>query len=84
MMVKLNIIRMGGIRWAHFIGVGFLAGIGFTMSIFVSNLAFPDNKLFGDIAKLSVPIASGLAMTVGYIWLHTVFKKRPSIQEDIP
>jgi NhaA family Na+:H+ antiporter len=84
MMVKLNIIRMGGIRWAHFIGVGFLAGIGFTMSIFVSNLAFPDNKLFGDIAKLSVLIASGLAMTVGYIWLHTVFKKRPSIQEDIP
>lgn len=84
MMTKLNIVQMDNIKWSHFIGVGFLAGIGFTMSIFVSNLAFPDNKLYGDIAKLSVLIASGLAMTIGYLWLRIVTKETPSVPKYVP
>ncbi|WP_298648331.1 Na+/H+ antiporter NhaA [uncultured Proteiniphilum sp.] len=69
LMVRLRLVRLTNIRWSRFIGVGILAGIGFTMSIFVSNLSFPDDKMLKDIAKLSVLIASGLAMVVGYIWL---------------
>ncbi|MDD3188944.1 MAG: Na+/H+ antiporter NhaA [Fermentimonas sp.] len=69
-LTKFKIVRLAtNVNWMVFIGVTILAGIGFTMSIFVSNLAFPDNKLYQDIAKLSVLIASVLAMIVGYTWI---------------
>ena len=61
--------------WMMFIGVGILAGIGFTMSIFVSMLAF-DDKTLRDTAKLAVLVASTLSMIVGYTWLKIVTKKR--------
>lgn len=78
LMIKLKLAEFGKIRWSQFAGVGILAGIGFTMAIFVSNLAFPGNPLQRDIAKLSVLIASGMAMIVGYIWLRVVSKGAPS------
>lgn len=74
--VKLRLVRLANIRWSQFIGVGILAGIGFTMSIFVSNLSFPDDKVLKDIAKLSVLIASALSMIVGYIWLKASSRKK--------
>lgn len=61
--------------WMMFIGVGILAGIGFTMSIFVSMLAF-DDKTLQDTAKLAVLVGSTLSMIVGYTWLKIVTKKR--------
>jgi NhaA family Na+:H+ antiporter len=57
-----------GISWSKMIGAGILAGIGFTMSIFISSLAFTVD-LYADIAKVSVLIASAIAITVGYLWL---------------
>jgi NhaA family Na+:H+ antiporter len=72
LMVKLRLVRLTNIRWSQFIGVGILAGIGFTMSIFVSNLSFPEEKMWMDIAKLSVLIASVSAMIVGYVWLKAI------------
>jgi len=70
LMTKLRLVRLGDkINWFQFIGVGILAGIGFTMSIFVSILAFPENEMLRDVAKLSVLIASTLAMIGGYTWL---------------
>lgn len=62
--------------WREMIGVGFLAGIGFTMSIFVSLLAFPDEVEIQNIAKISILIASVLSGIVGYFILK--FKKKPS------
>lgn len=56
------------INWPILIGIGFLAGIGFTMSIFISTLAFADLAL-QDTAKIAVLIASLLAMIVGCIWI---------------
>ncbi|WP_294082480.1 Na+/H+ antiporter NhaA [Proteiniphilum sp. UBA5384] len=76
LMVKLRLVRLANVRWAQFIGMGMLAGIGFTMSIFVSNLSFPEDKILKDIAKLSVLIASALAMIVGYIWLKAFSPKK--------
>lgn len=63
--------------WMMFTGVGILAGIGFTMSIFVSMLAF-DDKTLQDTAKLAVLVASTLSMVIGYTWLKIVTKKRES------
>ena len=58
-----------GSRWKHIIGVGLLAGIGFTMSIFISNLSF-NNPLFVSEAKLSVLLTSVIAGTAGFIILR--------------
>lgn len=55
-------------NWHQLIGAGILAGIGFTMSIFISMLAFDDNVV-QDIAKIAVLVSSVLSMIVGYIWL---------------
>lgn len=61
--------------WREMIGVGFLAGIGFTMSIFVSLLAFPNEIEIQNIAKISILIASVLSGIVGYFILKS--KKKP-------
>ena len=63
--------------WKEMIGVGFLAGIGFTMSIFVSLLAFPGNIENQDISKISILFASVLSGFVGFIILKT--KKKSSL-----
>ena len=57
-----------GVNWHKMIGAGLLAGIGFTMSIFISTLAFTDATQ-QDIAKISVLFASFIAMSVGFFWL---------------
>jgi NhaA family Na+:H+ antiporter len=64
---------MDSSKWLQFTGVSILAGIGFTMSIFVSTLAF-DNTAIQDTSKLSVLIASFLSMIVGYFWLRMAFR----------
>jgi NhaA family Na+:H+ antiporter len=53
-----------GIKWKHIAGAGMLGGIGFTMSIFVSNLAFADSALI-QTSKVSVLVASLIATIVG-------------------
>jgi len=67
---KLKIAEISkNITMKKLVAAGLLGGIGFTMSIFVSNLAF-DNKALIDMAKLSVIIASITAATAGY-WLFS-------------
>lgn len=55
-------------NWYQLVGAGILAGIGFTMSIFISMLAFND-PIIQDIAKIAVLISSVISMIVGYCWL---------------
>lgn len=74
---KIGIARRpDGITWTYIIGAGLLSGIGFTMSIFVSNLAFVDNES-KDLAKVAVLIGSLIACFVGafFIWLYSSLKK---------
>jgi len=67
---KLKIAEISkNITMKKLVAAGLLGGIGFTMSILVSNLAF-DNKALIDMAKLSVIIASVTAATAGY-WLFS-------------
>lgn len=69
LMVKLNYAELpSAAHWQHVIGVGFLAGIGFTVSIFVTELAFqsPD---FITVSKLSIFIASAISGCLGLIIL---------------
>lgn len=69
-----------GVTWRHMIGAGLLAGIGFTMSLFVNELAFTDAVLQQE-AKLGVLCASLLAGVLGYIWLVRT-PARKSTRED--
>lgn len=57
------------LRWVHVAGAGLLAGIGFTMSIFIALLAFDDPRMI-DIAKLSIMIASLMSGIAGLLWLR--------------
>ncbi|MEZ4756773.1 MAG: Na+/H+ antiporter NhaA [Flavobacteriales bacterium] len=69
MLTRLGWASLGGsIRWGHLIGMGFLAGIGFTMSLFVNELAFQDTVL-QEQAKLGILLASLVAGVVGYVLL---------------
>ncbi len=67
-----------GIRWKDILGVGFLGGIGFTMSIFITLLAFDDEFIINE-AKMSILIASVLAGTAGFVLLSALLKNhRPT------
>jgi len=55
-----------GLNWGHIVGTGFIAGIGFTMSLFITNLAFDDAE-YVQIAKVSVLIASLASAIIGAI-----------------
>lgn len=63
-----------GISWTHLIGAGILAGIGFTMSIFIANLAFKDHETI-QISKISVLTGSVLACMIGLLWLRFTLKE---------
>jgi len=59
-----------GFTRKHLIGAGFLAGIGFTMSLFISNLAF-EQKIYVEQAKMGILLASLAAGLIGYYILKT-------------
>lgn len=57
------------LAWRHIVGAGLLGGIGFTMSIFVTNLAFTKQHEIINASKMAILIASLTAGIVGFIWL---------------
>ncbi len=62
------------ITWLHIHGASWLAGIGFTMSLFIAGLAFGDGALL-PIAKTGILVASLIAGLVGYVFLRTVIRR---------
>lgn len=68
LMVRLGLCRLPpGVNWSGILLIGLLAGIGFTMSIFIALLAFTDADLVAA-AKLGVLLASVLAALLGLSW----------------
>ncbi|MEW6085361.1 MAG: Na+/H+ antiporter NhaA [Chloroflexota bacterium] len=74
LLMSLFAIRLGwsrlpaGTSWSHILGAGFLGGIGFTMSIFITLLAFNDPEII-QASKTSVLITSLLSGLTGYVIL---------------
>ena len=74
--IKLGLAQMpNNSNWLNFYGVGILTGIGFTMSLFVGNLAFIENIQYMDGVKIGVLSGSLLSTVVGYFLLLTTSKK---------
>jgi len=62
------------LKWKNIIGAGFLGGIGFTMSIFITLLAYNNTNIVND-SKIAIIIASIIAGTIGFIILKLTLKE---------
>jgi NhaA family Na+:H+ antiporter len=70
-VVKLGLCRLpSDLNWRHILGAGLLGGIGFTMSIFITNLAFNGNGVLIDTAKIAILLASLTSGLLGLLWLR--------------
>ena len=65
------------LKWRNIIGVGFLGGIGFTMSIFITLLAFENQEVINH-SKIAILVASFLAGIIGFFILKLTLKKQKS------
>ncbi len=76
--VKLGIgVKPEGGSWLQLTGIGFVAGIGFTMSLFIGLLAFPDPSYAADV-RIGVLAGSLTAATVGYVILRLANQPSPT------
>ena len=61
------------LKWKNIVGAGFLGGIGFTMSIFITLLAFDDTAIINN-SKIAIFIASLIAGIIGFAFLRLTLK----------
>lgn len=77
--VAIGICRLPlDLNWRHVFGAGLLGGIGFTMSIFITNLAFVGNSEIINASKMAILLASLTAGTIGFVWLKLFGKPAES------
>ena len=80
--IKLGLAKLpNNSNWISFYAVGVLTGIGFTMSLFVGNLAFVNNMEYMDGVKIGVLSGSLLSTIVGYFLLLISSKKKLDVQK---
>jgi len=74
--VKLGFAKLpSGVKWRHIMGVSWLGGIGFTMSLFIGQLAFADTPSLFEEARLGIIMASTISAFIGLSWLYLSAKK---------
>ncbi len=82
--VRLGFGRLpDGARWGHVMGVGAVAGIGFTVSLFITGLAFDDTTIQDD-AKIGVLVASIIAALFGAVIFSAVARRDDSLRATAP
>lgn len=69
------------LKWKHIIGAGILGGIGFTMSIFITLLAFKDSSVINN-SKIAILFASIISGIIGYLFLNVTLNKRNKLQNS--
>jgi len=81
LMVFFKISKLPpNVKWKHVCGIGFLGAMGFTMSLFITELAF-ENDILLIQAKIGILSASIIAGLIGYFYLRYISRK--SIQKDV-
>lgn len=82
--VRLGWARLpAGVQWKHLTGAAWLAGIGFTMSLFIANLAFADPAIV-EQAKLGILLGSALSASIGLTWLYCAGSRKPDAGQSQP
>ena len=77
--VKLKLTSLPeDVNWNTLIGMGFLGGIGFTMSIFITLLAFNDGQIV-TTSKFMILIASFISGVIGFVWLFKSLSSKKEI-----
>lgn len=75
-MVWLKLCKLPkGVNWKHVYGIGFLAAIGFTMSLFITELAYVEEEMLIQ-AKIGILTASLIAGLIGFFYLKAVGNKK--------
>ncbi|QCC78805.1 Na+/H+ antiporter NhaA [Nocardioides daphniae] len=85
--VKLGVGRLPeGATWPMLLGLGAVAGVGFTVSIFIASLSFPGAQLLTDEAKLGIIAASVTAAVVGVVVLLAATRRSDAtaVHESLP
>lgn len=76
--VRSGIARLpSGVQWRHLLGAAWLGGIGFTMSLFIAQLAFTDAATIAG-AKLGILAASAVSAAIGLAWLYVAGRRAAS------
>ena len=77
--VTVGLCRLpSDLRWRHIVGAGILGGIGFTMSIFITNLAYAGNDEVINASKMAIVVASLIAGGIGFLWLTAIGRQKGS------
>lgn len=74
--------RPANASWPEIWGVSILCGIGFTMSLFIGGLAFPDQPLLIEEAKIGILIGSAISAVLGFVVLRLTTKHSPAVSDD--
>ncbi|MEL6531388.1 MAG: Na+/H+ antiporter NhaA, partial [Pseudomonadota bacterium] len=74
--------RPANASWAEIWGVSILCGIGFTMSIFIGGLAFPNSPLLVEEAKIGILTGSAISAILGFIVLRLTTTHTPEECDD--
>ncbi len=79
--IKLKVAELPKhLNFIDIIGVAILSGVGFTMSLFIGGLAFNDNDIYMNSAKIGIIIGSVVSGVVGYITLKWSIKRKNGLQ----
>lgn len=80
--IKLKLAKLPeGVNWSQLAGAGILAGIGFTMSVFITLLAFSDPLLI-QYSKIAILLSSLLAGVAGYFMIKVTIKKSTTLPDS--
>jgi NhaA family Na+:H+ antiporter len=82
-MVALNLATLPrGVKWKQIVGMGMLAGIGFTMSIFTTMLAFKD-PVYQDIAKIAIIISVVISLLMSLFYFMALSVKEKVMELEV-
>lgn len=80
LLVKSGLARLpDGVNWAHIYGLSALAGIGFTMSLFIGGLSYGDPALMNEV-RLGVLAASAISAVIGFVVLRRFGTKQETAE----
>lgn len=81
LVVSIGLCRLPlDLNWKHIFGAGLLGGIGFTMSIFITNLAFTGEANVINASKMAILLSSLTAGILGFVWLKLF--GQPNVSDD--